>query len=84
MENSLLEDMKGLIGRYRWQFSRAFLMVLASNVLLILNPLLFRQAVMALDKTTGSPQGFFPNLLHSLLGSFWTSSAVGMLLSLTT
>lgn len=69
MEKSLLDSLKAILQHYRLRFLKAFLMVLASNILLIFNPLVFRQAVMALDPHTSPASGFFADLLRTILGS---------------
>lgn len=69
MEKNLFANLKALIGHYRWRFAKAFLMVLLSNCLLILNPLVFRQAVMRLDVNGEKPEGFLDEILRWILGA---------------
>lgn len=52
MEKTLFENLKGLIFHYRKRFLLALIMLIVSNVLLILNPLVFRQAITALGSNT--------------------------------
>lgn len=86
MEKSLLVNLKTLFFQYRLRFFKAFLMVLASNVLLILAPLVFRHAVMALDLHTAPESGFLADSLRTLLGAYMTSLLpwVLILLGITT
>lgn len=45
MEPTLLSNIQGILRRYKGRFIKAFFMVLFSNMLLILNPLIFRHAI---------------------------------------
>lgn len=75
MERSLFDALKAVLSRYRLRYASGFLMLLSSNLLLVLNPLIFRQAVMALDP--GSPvessllQRFFLWLWGSQVSNIW-------------
>jgi ATP-binding cassette subfamily B multidrug efflux pump len=53
MQKNLWENFRALWRSHRFSFLKGFLMVLTANVLLILNPLLFRKAVIA----TSQPEG---------------------------
>lgn len=68
MEKTLWQNLKAIFMQYQWRFAKAILMVLAANVFLILNPLVFRQAILALSTplSTTTP---FSNFLWWLLGS---------------
>lgn len=68
MEKSLFASLGATLKEYRWRFFLGFLMVLASNLLLILNPLVMRQAVMALDSSSGMDQGALAHFLKYVLG----------------
>lgn len=57
MEATLFEHMKVIFSCYRWRFFQASVMVLISNCLLILNPLIFRQAVLEMSISNGRPGG---------------------------
>lgn len=70
MENNLFSNLKAILSRYRYRFLKAFLMVLLSNCLLILNPLVFRQAVMQMDFHAEKPIGILANALHTLFGPY--------------
>jgi ATP-binding cassette, subfamily B, multidrug efflux pump len=85
MEKSLFDDLKVILFHYRWPFTKATLMVLISNFLMILNPLVFRQAVMALDPSTGDNAGILGSFFHFTLGHFQKNVLVwgGILLLLT-
>lgn len=69
METNLSNNLKTILSRYRYRFLKAFLMVLFSNCLLILNPLIFRQAVLQMDLHAEKPIGILATGLHALLGS---------------
>ena len=68
MEKSLFNNLKVILFRYRWRFIKGFLMVLISNSLLIFNPLVFRQAVLAVDPNLPQGSGFLGNIFRALLG----------------
>lgn len=68
MEKSLFVDIIVMVLKYRKRLALAFVMVLISNCLLIFNPIIFRQAITALDVTTQASYSKLP-LLHSL--AFW-------------
>lgn len=51
MEDTLIANLKGTIYRYRWRILFSFTLLAISNVLLIVNPLIFRKAVVSLDGT---------------------------------
>lgn len=65
MEKSLFANLKAIILKYRKRFLKGFLFVLLSNLLLLLNPLLFRQALYKLDA-----KGNFKGELWSLTNYF--------------
>jgi len=65
MEKTLFQNFRVILSDYRAQFLQAFLMVLVSNGLLILNPLVFRQAVMAME---GTGSGYLYGLIGASLG----------------
>lgn len=69
MEKTLFDNLKVMFFRYYLRYAKAFLMVLVSNCLLILNPLIFRQAVISLDPSSGIKQGALANALKIILGS---------------
>ncbi len=69
--------------RYRLRFFLAFLMVLASNLLLILNPMIFREAVTVLDPTSKPLEGHLAHSLSWLLGSHIHSLLPWVLLLMT-
>jgi ATP-binding cassette, subfamily B, multidrug efflux pump len=73
MEKNLFANLIAVLRHYRIRFVKAFFMVLVSNCLLILNPLVFRQAVMELDAHAGKPSGFIYDMMKWLLGSHITS-----------
>lgn len=49
MEPTLLANIRGILHRYRGRFLKALCMVMFSNFLLIVNPLIFRKAVSTFD-----------------------------------
>jgi len=73
MEPTLSGNIRAIFSRYRFRFLKASLTVLAANSLFILNPLIFRQAVIAQDPSSGVAEGFMAAFLQRLLGPFWPS-----------
>jgi len=69
MKKNLFSDIISMLGRYRARLSLALFMLIISNGLLIVNPLLFRQAVVAMDPAAGQPIGPFA-WVHTLMGSY--------------
>lgn len=69
MNKTLIANLFSTLARYKSRYIKAFLMVLTSNCLLILNPLVFREAIMALDPTSGTSSSFLHQSLANLLGS---------------
>ncbi len=57
MQTSLFSNLKSILIQYRWRLVGSALMIAVSNGLLIVNPLLFRQAVMAISHTRRRQQG---------------------------
>lgn len=68
MEKSLFESLKKVLVQYRGRFFLGFLMLLISNALLILNPLIFRQAVMAVDPNSPIEEGPLHDFFWWFLG----------------
>jgi len=83
MEKSLYKNLLGLLAKYRWRFIAAFLMVLISNLLLILNPLIFREAIYAFDPSSHRIQNWVGTSTHWLLGSFTSSILAWAVLLIT-
>jgi len=84
MEKTLAANLRAIIYRYRKRFLRAFAMVLLSNILVILNPLILRQAVMVMDSTTMSaPQNILGKSLFWLFGNKWHNLAPWVVLLVT-
>ncbi len=83
MEKDLFSNLKAILIEYRWRFLKAFLMVLTSNILLIANPVVLRQAVMALDPHLEKPA--FATFLTYFFGNRGTflSTWVFLLLTIT-
>jgi ATP-binding cassette, subfamily B, multidrug efflux pump len=67
MNKNLLGSLWDMIRHYRWRFLLAFLLVLISNALLVLNPLIFRQAILAvtIPEEISTPQA---NFFYAILG----------------
>lgn len=86
MEETLFANLKSMVYLYRWRILGAAFLLAISNGLLIVNPLLFRQAVMALDPQTGLSIGPFSRGLNGILGrhasSVWTWAALLVAISL--
>lgn len=68
MERNIFKSLKVVLWEYRKRFFLGFLMLLASNFLLIANPLVFRQAVMAIDPNSPSESGALHDFLWWMLG----------------
>lgn len=73
MEETLQSDLIAVLVRYRLRFAIAFIYLLLSNLLTIFNPLLFRQAVMAMDLRSGTPEGKLYESVKTLFGSSYSS-----------
>ena len=73
MEKSLFENLIAILNEYRWRFLKSFLLVLFSNCLLILNPMIFRQAVQSLDRQSQPSSGLLASTLSAVFGSYTTS-----------
>lgn len=73
MQENILKNIFSIVKLYKKQFVIAILLVFISNCLLVLNPLIFRQAIMALDPHTGQNSGTLYNLLTWLLGPYMNS-----------
>ena len=78
MESSLFESLIRVLVQYRGRFFLGFIMLVISNTLLILNPLVFRQAVMAVDPNSPPEAG----ILHDFFCGFgvikWAMSSFGL------
>lgn len=84
MEKTLFGNLRAIMYRYRKRFLSAVAMVMLSNLLIILNPLIMRQAVMAMDSTSMSvPQNTIGKTLFWLFGSYWHNLAPWVVLLLT-
>lgn len=68
MDKTLLENLLHIVTRYKGRISVSCLMVLFSNVLLILNPLIFREALLTLVPQSG-PQHQIAPFYKFVLGS---------------
>jgi len=71
MKQSLLLDLRDTLYRYRWQYFKATLTLLVSNLLLVVNPLLFRQALMAVETSKNDSEGWISRILGSYYTSLW-------------
>lgn len=63
MEKELFKEIKQIFIKYKWKFSFAFSMLVLSNVLLVLNPLIIREALAELT-TTSPTEGIFVSILN--------------------
>src|SRR5687767_10497505 len=80
MEPSLFRSLFRVAGKNWYGFFNATTMVLISNCLLVLNPLIFRQAVMTLDPSTGESKDFLSLFFQDLLGPYKYSLALWTLI----
>jgi ATP-binding cassette subfamily B protein len=77
MQKTLFAELRTIISSYRWNFAKGLLFILLANLLLIFNPMVFRQALISLDPSSESMAGTAPahiNWLPSVLTSsivFW-------------
>jgi ATP-binding cassette, subfamily B, multidrug efflux pump len=69
MEKTLWQNLQGILSRYRWPLLKAFAALLVANGLVIFVPLVFRHAIMQLDRNSQSQAGVLPSILHFILGS---------------
>lgn len=83
MQKTLFKDFLTLLKRYRSKYILGSVLVILSNVLVILNPLILRQALIAMDPSSGIAQGAFALFLQSNLGQSSVIPWVTLLLSVT-
>ena len=88
MEKNLWAEFRSIAIRYRKEYALAFGMVLLGNSLLILNPLLLRQALEALDPSIALSEGmmasFLRKITHWALGNYITSLPIWVILLTST
>lgn len=86
MQPSLWENIKTLFFQYRWRFAKALAMLITANVLMILTPVIFRQAVLTLTSNTTS-SNLLANTLQTLLGphlqDLWAWTLLLIIIALT-
>lgn len=83
MQETLLKDLLAHVWEYRKRLTQGCLLVLMSNILLIANPLLIRQAIIALDPYAHNTPDNTSFFLSNLTGAFYNSTlAWGLLLFL--
>lgn len=80
MEKTLFENLKATLSRYRSHFFLGCFFVLFSNLLLILNPLIFRHAVQAFDTQTEPSNDLLGSVLAWLFGSHFHTLSLWILL----
>jgi ATP-binding cassette subfamily B multidrug efflux pump len=82
MEKNLFLNLKAVLWQHRWRFLKGLLMLIVANGLLIVNPLIFRQAVLALDSQVDPAEGTFLHFINRYFGSYTHSLLlwVGILL----
>ncbi|WP_068467359.1 ABC transporter ATP-binding protein [Candidatus Protochlamydia phocaeensis] len=68
MNKSLMGSLLDMVRQYRVRLFFAFILVLTSNLLLILNPLIFRQAILAVSTPDGGISSWEGAFFHTLLG----------------
>lgn len=71
MKQSLWLDLQDVLYRYRWRFFKATLTLFVSNLLLVINPLIFRQALTAIEMSKNSQDNWWSRLLGSNYNSLW-------------
>lgn len=80
MEQTLFKNLLAVLKHYRLGFVKGFLMVLISNLLLILNPLIFRAALSAMDPLSEKGGGIIETFFFWLFGerakSLWPWIAI--------
>lgn len=85
MNKTLFGNLKAILGRYRWRFSIALFMLVVSNLLLILNPLILRQAILSLDAPAPisiNQSYYFQGLLGEYQKSVWIWALILFVISL--
>ena len=70
MEKTLFQNLLSIISQFRLRLIIAVFLLCLSNFLLILNPLIFRQALLFLTPQTTEVQGKFSELFRNLLGPY--------------
>lgn len=82
MQKTLFKDLLALLKRYRYRYIAASLLVIVANILVIINPLVFRQAIIAMDPSAGVAEGTFALTLQKVLGNTsiipWLSVLIGI------
>lgn len=68
MEPTLFQNLQNMLNTHRWRVWGAAAMLTLSNLLLIVNPLVFRQAVMAMDPTPGVVEAGFGSSIRGWIG----------------
>jgi ATP-binding cassette, subfamily B, multidrug efflux pump len=72
MYPSLYRSFLGIIRQYQWRFFSAFLFAVLANSLQVLNPLIFRQAVLAVDINEPEEITLIQQAFSSLFGSYYS------------
>ena len=83
MEETLSGNMLHVMYLYRFRITVAGIMILISNALLILNPLILRQALFAISPQEQAQAGPLTLFFHELFGSHFQSIVVWSLLLLS-
>lgn len=71
MKPSLLSDLQDILYRYRWQYAKATVVLIFSNLLLVINPLLLREALNSLEGQSQPPVEGFKAILGQAYSSIW-------------
>lgn len=83
MPKTLLHHLQQIISQFRFRLVTASCLILISNLLLIINPLIFRQAILTLLAIPTDQKSFLTSFSHAVLGSYFLSPwAWGLLLFL--
>lgn len=68
MHPTLFGNLRAICLLYRRRLLLACVWALMSNILLVANPLVFREAVTAIDAGANAPRGIYASTLHTLFG----------------
>lgn len=73
MYSSLYKSFIGVTHEYRWRFLSALIFAILGNLLVIINPLVFRQAVLAVDINEPEKISFIQQLFSQLFGGYYST-----------
>ena len=76
MEKTLTSHFLHVVYDYRFRIAIASILIFVSNILLILNPLILRQALFAMDPHDQGDVGSWTSFFHELFGPYFHSISI--------